>query len=158
MDLKTIKQVVDLMKRSDLTRFEIEEKDLKLSIAREGREQPTIVAAPLPHAAPAMPAPMAVAQPAAAPAPAEAPKEDTSGLEVITSPIVGTFYQSPSPDAPHFVQVGSDVNPSTTVCIIEAMKVMNEIHAEMSGVVTEILVKNGQSVEFGQPLFKVRPN
>lgn len=156
MDLKTIKQVVDLMKRSDLTRFEIEEKDLKLSIAREGREQPTIVAAPLSHATPAMPAP--VAQPAAAPAPAEAPKEDTSGLEVITSPIVGTFYQSPSPDAPNFVQVGSDVNASTTVCIIEAMKVMNEIHAEMSGVIAEVLVKNGQSVEFGQPLFKVRPN
>ncbi len=141
MDIKDIKQIVDLMKRSDLTEFEIEEEGLKLRICRSGR---VVVGNHTPAPAP-VPAPVAAA------APAEVPGK------VIKSPMVGTFYSAPSPESPPFVKAGDDVTEDSTVCIIEAMKVMNEIKAEISGKIAEVLVKNGQSVEFGQPLFRVKP-
>ena len=156
MDLNKIKQVVDLMKKSDLSEFEIQDQEFKLRIKRD---LPGRVVAPAP-AAPA-PAPVAAAAPAApvAAAPAApvaaAPAADPN-VKVITSPMVGTFYATPSPDSPNFVAIGSTVKADTVVCIIEAMKVMNEIQSELSGTIVECLVASGTSVEFGQPLFRVK--
>jgi len=158
LDLKEIKQIIDLMKRSDLTEFEIEEQGLKLRIcrdlaARNGHGGDTL--APFPYVvAPEAPAPVAAPAPPAPPAPkAEEPAKDEV---IIKSPMVGTFYRSPSPDSPVFVNVDSVVGPESVVCIIEAMKVMNEIQAEVSGRIIETIAENGSTVEYGQPLFKVK--
>ena len=156
MDIQKIKQVVDLMKKSELSEFEFQEQDFKLRIKRDtpGRVVTgPVSAAPAPQAAPA---PVAVPVATPPPAPAPAPVAADPSLKVITSPMVGTFYASPSPDAPPFVGVGSQVKADTVVCIIEAMKVMNEIQAEIAGGVVECLVATGTSVEFGQPLFRVK--
>ncbi len=152
MDLKEIKQIVDLMKRSGLTEFSIEEKDLKLRLCREADK----AAAPAVHMTPA-PLPMAPA-PAAAPsaAPAAEKKAPEATGPVIKSPMVGTFYRAPSPDSKPFADVGTKVQPDMVVCIIEAMKVMNEIQSEIGGTVVEILVENGEAVEYGQPLFRLK--
>ncbi len=154
LDLNKIKQVVDLMKKSDLSEFEIQDQEFKLRIKRDvpGRAAPA--GAPAPAAAPAAvpAAPVAAAAPAAAPAPAVA---DPS-IKLVTSPMVGTYYATPSPENPPFVTVGSPIKADSVVCIIEAMKVMNEIQSEISGTVVECLVANGTSVEFGQPLFRVK--
>ncbi len=149
MDLIKIKQVVDLMKKSDLSEFEIQEQDFKLRIKRDlpGRA-PLAAPAPLPVAA--APAPLA-----AAPAPAAPALADPS-IKLVTSPMVGTYYSTPSPENPPFVTVGSPIKADSVVCIIEAMKVMNEIQSEISGTVVECLVANGTSVEFGQPLVRVK--
>lgn len=149
MDIKEIKAIVDLMKRAELTEFEIEEKDLKLRIKRRDDSAP-VVYGPVPVAS-AAPAPAAPAPTAAAPAPAPAKEEG----RFIKSPMVGTFYSAPSPESPPFVKTGDTVGPESVVCIIEAMKVMNEIKAETSGRLLEVLVKNGESVEYGQNLFKI---
>ncbi len=151
MDLREVKQIVEMMKRADLTEFEIEEEGFKLRIARHSD---TIITTTT--AAPAVPASVASAAaspatPAGAPAPA---KEE--GL-IIKSPMVGTFYRAPSPESPMFVDVGDKVAPDSVVCIIEAMKVMNEIQAEVRGTIAEVLVENAASVEYGQPLFRVKP-
>jgi acetyl-CoA carboxylase biotin carboxyl carrier protein len=150
LDLNKIKQVVDLMKKSDLSEFEIQDQEFKLRIKRDvpGRAAaPAAVAAPVAAAA----APVAAA-PAAAPTPLAA----DPNMKVITSPMVGTYYSTPSPDSPNFVAVGSPVKAESVVCIIEAMKVMNEIQSELSGTIVECLVASGTSVEFGQPLFRVK--
>jgi acetyl-CoA carboxylase biotin carboxyl carrier protein len=142
------------MKKSDLSEFEIQDQEFKLRIKRD---LPGRVAAPAP-AAPA-PAPVAAAPAApvaAAPAPVAAAPAADPNVKVITSPMVGTFYATPSPDSPNFVAVGSPVKADTVVCIIEAMKVMNEIQSELSGTIVECLVASGTSVEFGQPLFRVK--
>ncbi|MBC2596318.1 acetyl-CoA carboxylase biotin carboxyl carrier protein [Ruficoccus amylovorans] len=152
MDLKEIKHIIDLMKRSDLTEFEIEEKDLKLRICRESQKPVMYAPAPAPVAAPAAPA--AAPAPTVSVGPAK-PKEEP-GTQFIKSPMVGTFYRAPGPDSSAFVEVGAEVKADSVVCIIEAMKVMNEIHAEAKGKILEILVENGQSVEYGQPLFKIK--
>ena len=153
MDLNKIKQVVDLMKKSDLSEFEIQDQEFKLRIKRDvGGRGP--VAAPVAAPAPVAPAPVA-APVAPAPAPA-APAAADPNVKVITSPMVGTFYATPSPDSPNFVAIGSTVKADTVVCIIEAMKVMNEIQSELSGTIVECLVASGTSVEFGQPLFRVK--
>ncbi|MCX6918820.1 MAG: acetyl-CoA carboxylase biotin carboxyl carrier protein [Verrucomicrobia bacterium] len=149
MDLNKIKQVVDLMKKSDLSEFEIQDQEFKLRIKRD---VPGRAAAP---AAPAA-APVAAAPVAAAPAAAPAPLAADPNMKVITSPMVGTYYATPSPDSPNFVAVGSPVKADSVVCIIEAMKVMNEIQSELSGTIVECLVASGTSVEFGQPLFRVK--
>lgn len=151
MDIKEIKQIVDLMKRSDLTEFELEEKDLKLRICRDSLTNATVVAAPAPvaHA----PAPAPAAAPASS---APAADKEEAGVQIIKSPMVGSFYRASSPDSKPFVDVGTKVKADSVVCIIEAMKVMNEINAELSGTIVEILVENGQAVEYGQPLFKVK--
>lgn len=156
MDLIKIKQVVDLMKKSDLSEFEIQDQDFKLRIKRDLPGRAPIVAPAAPAAA--APAPVAAAPaPVAAPAPAPAaPAAADPGIKLITSPMVGTYYATPSPENPPFVTVGSPIKADTVVCIIEAMKVMNEIQAEISGTVVECLVANGTSVEFGQPLFRVK--
>ena len=136
------------MKKSDLSEFEIQDQEFKLRIKRD---VPGRAAAPAPAAAPVAAAPVAAA-PAAAPAPLAA----DPNMKVITSPMVGTYYATPSPDSPNFVAVGSPVKADSVVCIIEAMKVMNEIQSELSGTIVECLVASGTSVEFGQPLFRVK--
>ena len=150
MDLNKIKQVVDLMKKSDLSEFEIQDQEFKLRIKRDvaGRTP----AAPAAQA----PAPAQSSAPApAAPAPTTPAAADPN-MKMITSPMVGTFYATPSPDSPNFVAIGSSVKADSVVCIIEAMKVMNEIQSELSGTIVECLVASGTSVEFGQPLFRVK--
>lgn len=146
MDLKAIKQVVEMMKRSEISEFEIEEKDFKLRLSRKNGDTQIIQAA-----APVAAAPIAPAAPATAAAPAV-----EQGVSVVKSPMVGTFYTAASPDSPVFAKVGGKVGADSIVCIIEAMKVMNEIQAELSGTITEVLVENGEAVEYGQPLFKVK--
>jgi len=153
LDLIKIKQVVDLMKKSDLSEFEIQDQDFKLRIKRDlpGRAPAAAQAAPVA----ASPVAAAPAPAAAAPAPA-APAAADPSIKLVTSPMVGTYYCTPSPENPPFVTVGSPIKADSVVCIIEAMKVMNEIQAEISGTVVECLVANGTSVEFGQPLFRVK--
>jgi acetyl-CoA carboxylase biotin carboxyl carrier protein len=152
IDLKQVKDLIELMKENDLVEVEIEAGDSKIHLKRPGADmkmmsyQPMMSMSAAPAAAPAAAAPSA---PAAAAADAS--------LLTIKSPIVGTFYQAPSPDSEPYVKVGSKVDPDTVVCIIEAMKVMNEIKAETGGTVVEVCCKDGQAVEFGQVLFKVRP-
>ena len=146
MDLKEIKALIDLMKKNGLTAFEMEKDGFRIALAKEGAYAPAMTYA--------APAPVASA-PAPAPAAAAEAKPAVSGKE-ITSPMVGTFYTSPSPESPSFVSVGQTVTPDTVVCIIEAMKVMNEIKAEVSGVITEVAAENGQPVQFGQALFRIK--
>lgn len=159
MNFKEIKQVVELMKRSDISEFDIEEEGLKLRIKRGGSNEQSVTQIPMQavHTMPPFPMQHAPAAPAAAaPAPeAAAPAEDV-GVEVIKSPMVGTFYSAASPESAPFVTEGATIKPDTVVCIVEAMKVMNEIQAEMTGKIVGILVENGESIEYGQPLFKVK--
>lgn len=153
MELKDIKAIIDLMKKNDLSVFEMEKDGFRLKLQKGVGEQ--AVYAPAPQAAAAAPAP-AAAQ-GAAPAPAAAPAAPKGApLKDVTSPMVGTFYRAASPDSPSFVDVGKEVNEESVVCIIEAMKVMNEIKAETSGVIAEIVAENGKPVQFGQVLFRVR--
>lgn len=155
MDIKNIKRIVDMMVENDLCEFELAEEGSRLLIRRPTAQAPAqVMMAPAAMAAPAM-APQAAAP--ASGGEAAKPKEDTSHLVEITSPMVGTFYRSPSPEADPYASVGDQVEDDSVVCIIEAMKVMNEIKAETKGVIRKILVENATSVEFGQPLFLVEP-
>jgi acetyl-CoA carboxylase biotin carboxyl carrier protein len=148
-DIKEIKTIIDLMKKNDLSVFEIEKEGFRLKLQRGSSG--LAAATPLPIAVP----PKAVTTgPEAAPA---SPKPiESVPLREIVSPMVGTFYRAASPEASPFVDVGKNVTEETVVCIIEAMKVMNEIKAETSGVIAEIVAENGKPVQFGQVLFKVR--
>jgi acetyl-CoA carboxylase biotin carboxyl carrier protein len=153
VDLKDIKAIIDLMKKNSITEFELEQQDSKLRLKRGLNG-----GSPAPQAddsVPMIPLPQSYA--AAAAAPGAAPAANTGEID-IKSPMIGTFYRSPSPEAQAYIEIGSEVGPESVVCIIEAMKVMNEIKSEVKGVVTQILVENGKPVEFGQPLFKVRPS
>jgi acetyl-CoA carboxylase biotin carboxyl carrier protein len=155
MELDQIKAIITMMKENDLSEFSMEQDGLKIRIKRgpDGFQPTVTVAAPPPVAAPVAPSPApVVAVPAPAPAAAAAP----SDIKYITSPMVGTFYRSPAPDAPAYVEPGKAVEDDTIVCIIEAMKVMNEIKAELKGTIVECLVENAKPVEFGQKLFAVR--
>ena len=156
MDIKEIKAVIDLMRKNSLTEFEYEKDGTKIRIQRGPDGKPQVfTTTPGVATAPALvPVPLAIPT-ATAPTPAPAPAPES--LPSINSPMVGTFYASPAPDAPAYVSVGTVVTPESVVCIIEAMKVMNEIKAEMSGTITEILVESGKPVEFGKPLFRIRP-
>jgi acetyl-CoA carboxylase biotin carboxyl carrier protein len=172
MDLKEIKSVIDLMTKNGLSEFELEKGDFKLRVKRGPGGEWTSSTAPA--AAPQVVhhhahAPVAAFAPAptvassvslaAAPAGTAASGSAAPGdAAQIVSPMVGTFYLSPSPDAPAYITVGQEVQEDTVVCIIEAMKVMNEIKAETRGVITEILAQNGKPVEFGKPLFAVKPS
>ena len=159
MDLRKLKKLIDLVEESGIAEIEVTEGEEKVRITRTTAAAAPVYAAPAPAAAPvyAAPAPAAapVAAPAAAPAaaaPAAAPAaRDLSNAQ--KSPMVGTFYRAPGPNAAAFVEVGQQVKAGDTLCIIEAMKLMNEIEAEKSGVVKEILVENGTPVEYGEPLF-----
>ena len=155
MDIKQIKEVIDLMKKAELTDFEIEDKGFKLRLQRDAKGGQIVAAAPqfAVAAAPvAAPAPVSAA---AAPV-AAAPAADAANIKIITSPMVGTFYAAASPDAAPFAAPGTIVKADSVVCIVEAMKVMNEVQAEIAGTIVEVLIANGTSVEFGQPLFKVK--
>jgi acetyl-CoA carboxylase biotin carboxyl carrier protein len=145
LEFKQIKQIVDLMKRSNLSEFELEEDAFRLRICRQygtvQAPQPVVEYTP----AATSEAPVATAQ--------TTPTDET---KLVKSPMVGTFYAAPSPDSSPFIAVGDSVGEESVLCIIEAMKVMNEIKAEKRGTVAEILVENGDSVEFGQPLFRLK--
>ena len=145
------------MKKNSVSEFELEKEDFKIRLKRGANggttasyddpaavtfTQPVVIAGPAATAAPAPPAP---------------PQAASAELE-IKSPMIGTFYRAPSPESAAYVEVGTEVSPETVVCIIEAMKVMNEIKAEAKGVITQVMVENAKPVEFGQPLFKLRPN
>jgi len=145
MDLRKLKKLIDLVQESGIAELEITEGEEKVKIVKGG----VVVAAPAPVTAPPIEARPA---PAAAPAPASEPEAAQEG-HVVKAPMVGTFYRSSSPDAKPFVEVGQAVKEGDTICIIEAMKLMNEIEADASGTVKAILVENGQPVEYGQPLF-----
>ena len=156
MDIKEIKAIVDLMKRSSLTEFQLEEKDLKLKICRKSEDIQTIYQAATPAPFPIQAStPVAVPVPQQNTPPAEPAAKRVDESKLIKSPMVGTFYSSPSPESPPFVSVGDTVADDTVVCIIEAMKVMNEITAEMKGKIAEILIGNGDNVEYGQALFRI---
>ena len=144
MDLRKLKKLIDLVQESGIAELEITEGEEKVKIVKGGVVSLTTTAAP---AAGPVAAPPPEAKPAAAP-----PAEGQEG-HVVKAPMVGTFYRSPSPDAKPFVEVGQPVKEGDTICIIEAMKLMNEIEADASGVVKAVLVENGQPVEYGQPLF-----
>ena len=148
MDLRKLKTLIDLVSESNISELEITEAEGKVRIVKGGEAAPVQYVQAL-AAAPAGAAPASA--PAAAPAAAAAPAETTG--HVVKSPMVGTFYRSASPGAPAFVEVGAQVKEGDTLCIIEAMKILNEIEADKSGTVTKILGENGQAVEYGQPLF-----
>lgn len=157
-DLKDIKAIIEMMKKNSVSEFELEKQDFKLRLKR-GPSNGGVVnyedAAVLTYAAPTVavaPGGAAAAFPAVSAMPPASPELD------IKSPMIGTFYRSPSPESAPYIEVGAEVNPETVVCIIEAMKVMNEIKAEAKGIITQVLVENAKPVEFGQPLFKLRPN
>ena len=150
MDLRKLKTLIDLVSESSISELEITEAEGKVRIVKAGH--PMVGAMPVASvaAAPAVLAPAAAATPAAAPAAAAA---ELPEAKVIKSPMVGTFYRSANPGAKAFVDVGSTVKAGEPVCIIEAMKIMNEIEADLGGTIARILCENGQAVEFGQPLF-----
>ena len=157
MDIRKVKKLIELLEESNIDEIEIKEGEESVRISRNS----AAAAAPLQYAAPP-PAPMA-AVPAPAPAPAAAPEaaaeaspepEATSG-HVVSSPMVGTFYRSPSPSSPAFIEVGQHVKVGDVICIVEAMKMMNQIEADKAGTIEAILVENGQPVEFDQPLVTI---
>ena len=145
------------MRKNSLTEFEYEKDGTKIRIQRGPDGKPQVFSSsPNLLATPTL-VPIPTALPSAPLAPSPAPTPPAESLPTINSPMVGTFYGSPAPDAPAYISVGTAVTPESVVCIIEAMKVMNEIKAEMSGTITEILVESGKPVEFGKPLFRIRP-
>jgi acetyl-CoA carboxylase biotin carboxyl carrier protein len=155
VDLKDIKAIIDLMKKNSITEFELERQDSKIRLKRGLNGGAPAVQYDEPAGAGSVPVLPAVGF---APAPAVTLPPAATGEIDIKSPMIGTFYRAPSPEAGNYVEIGTEVSTETVVCIIEAMKVMNEIKSEVKGVVTQVLVENGKPVEFGQPLFKVRPN
>jgi acetyl-CoA carboxylase biotin carboxyl carrier protein len=155
VDLKDIKAIIDLMRKNAVSEFELEKQDFKIRLKRGtngGTSSSTVSYEDAPavnYAQPQVPIPQPIA-------PAQIQPPVSNELE-IKSPMIGTFYRAPSPEAGPYVEVGTEVNPDTVVCIIEAMKVMNEIKAEAKGTITQVMVENAKPVEFGQPLFKIRP-
>jgi acetyl-CoA carboxylase biotin carboxyl carrier protein len=156
VDLKDIKAIIDLMRKNALSEFELERQDFKIKLKR-GVMGPVVPVEESTQTSYQMPLPAAGAINSPGPGPATAPSAAAPSLLEIKSPMIGTFYRAPSPDAADYVEIGTEVTPDTVVCLIEAMKVMNEIKAEVKGVVTHILVENAKPVEFGQPLFRIRP-
>ena len=163
MNSKEIKELIEFLIEKDVTEFELERGDVKMRIKR-GQEVHMVQAPIAPVIAAPMAAALPVAQaaqaaPAAAPpgpsAPAAAPADE--GLHTVKSPIVGTYYEAPSPGAPPFIKPGDHVTAGQVLCIVEAMKLMNEIESDVTGEVVKLLVANGQPVEYGQPLFAIRP-
>lgn len=149
MDLKKVQELLDLMETHGLDEIEVEQDGVRVRLKKAG--QPPMIAAYAPPPAAVAHAPVLTGAPAA-----PTPAAEDGSLARITSPMVGTFYRSPSPDADPFVNPGDTVGPDQVVCIIEAMKVMNEIKAEVEGEIVSILVENGESVEYGQPIMTIR--
>ena len=166
MNQKEIKELIELLVEKDITEFELERGDVKVHVRRGNSGAPVVHVAPV-AAAPSLPitvaapaslpstAPAAPATTKAAPEPAEESASDAD-LHVVKSPIVGTYYEAPSPGTPPFVKLGDTVKEGQVLCIIEAMKLMNEIESEVSGVVAKMFVTNGSPVEYGMPLFGIR--
>jgi acetyl-CoA carboxylase biotin carboxyl carrier protein len=163
VNLKELKEILQLLDEKEITEFELEEEGMKLRVRKASplaaTPAPALALVPVPQPLPVA----AAAQPAAAPAAATtaaptppAPEPDP-GLVVVKSPIVGTFYRTPDPNSPPFVSVGDKVRPGQVMCIIEAMKLMNEINAECDGEVVKVYVENGQAVQYGERLFAVKP-
>jgi len=163
MNQKELKELIDFLIEKDISEFELERGDVKVRIKR-GSDQATVIT----HAMPVAPMPMAASPvqtpsqshtpaPVVSPAPAAPPAAVEEELHTVKSPIVGTFYESPAPGSLPFVKAGDQVAAGQVVCIIEAMKLMNEIESDASGEIVKILVNNGQPVEYGQPLFSIRP-
>jgi acetyl-CoA carboxylase biotin carboxyl carrier protein len=162
MNQKELRELIEFLIEKDVSEFELERGDVKVRIKRGGSENhsvsalhPTVIGAAEASAAPA-----AIQHPSprpATPAPAQPPAATEENLHIVKSPIVGTFYESPSPGSPPFVKVGDAVEAGQVLCIIEAMKLMNEIEAEVSGELAKRFVANNQPIEYGQPLFAIRP-
>lgn len=155
IDIRKLKELVRLMVENDLSELDLQDQQETVTIKRGGQPVPMIHHAPA--AAPAYAQPPAAAPAGDADASAESAAIDTTGLVAVTSPMVGTVYLAPNPEAPAFVQPGASVGPDSTVCLIEAMKVFSEIKAETAGTIERVLVSNGQAVQYGQQLFLVRP-
>jgi acetyl-CoA carboxylase biotin carboxyl carrier protein len=153
VDLKDIKAIIDLMKKNSVSEFELERQDFKIRLKRGVAGGQLVQMDDAPAYAPI---PVGIPATVVSPAIAAAPTPASNEIE-IKSPMIGTFYRSPSPESGSYVEVGTEVGPESVVCIIEAMKVMNEIKSEVKGVITQVLVDNAKPVEFGQPLYKVRP-
>ena len=159
MDIKQIQELIKFVHKSGVNEVSIEEKDFKITI--KTNQAPTVVNATIPAAAPVAMAPQ-VAAPAAPIAPAPAapvanPSADESNYITVKSPMIGTFYRSSSPDKPVFVNVGDEIKPGQVLCIVEAMKLFNEIESEVSGRIVKVLVDNASPIEYDQPLFLVEP-
>lgn len=152
MDLRKLKTLIDLVAESGISELEVTEGEGKVRIVKA---PPQVIAAPMQMAMPAMPQVAAQAPVAGAPVAAAPAAPTLPAGHIVTSPMVGTFYRAPSPGADPFVQVGDTVKEGQTLCIIEAMKLLNEIEADKSGVIKEVLGENGQAVEYGQPLFVI---
>jgi acetyl-CoA carboxylase biotin carboxyl carrier protein len=159
MNQKELKELIEFVIEKGIAEFELERGDMKIKIKRASENTAPVQEVRYMTAAPAMPAPSTPAAPGAAAAPAAPPKEAAAEEDLYTakSPIVGTFYESPSPGAPPFFKIGDTVEAGQILCIIEAMKLMNEIEAEVSGEIVKRFANNGQPVEYGQPLFAIRP-
>ena len=151
MDMDELHKLIELMNENELLELELVEDSKKIRLKKKYDGGPKVIAAPMAAA------PMAQAAAPAA-APQEAPAGAPAGTIEIKSPMVGTFYRSANPESPPYVDEGDEVNADTVVCIVEAMKVFNEIKAEMEGTIVSILVENGQTVEYGQPMFLVKPS
>lgn len=147
-DLDKIRSLIELMKEHELTEVDLEESDQKIRLCRGGAGEIRLAAPAIAAAPPPVAAPLAAAQPIA-------PAGDSASTVIVRSPMVGTFYARPNPNAEAFVKVGAHVNPESVICIIEAMKVFNEIQAEVRGRIVAVLVDDESPVEFGKPLFKV---
>lgn len=145
IDLEKLEELLATLELYDVSEFELEDDKMKLRLRRAEIYAP--VSGNAPSAAPMAPSPVVTVEPK---------REEEQNVAFVTSPFVGTFYRSPSPEAPPFVEAGSSVKPGQTLCIVEAMKLMNEIEADVAGTIVDILVDNGKPVEFGQKLFKVR--
>jgi acetyl-CoA carboxylase biotin carboxyl carrier protein len=162
MNQKELKELIDFLVEKDITEFELERGDLKVRVKRGS--EPIVVPVAAPAAAPVLSGPAAVsvaaapsATPQAAPVTAPAEPAEEPGLHIVKSPIVGTYYESPSPGSPPFIKVGDTVSAGQVLCIVEAMKLMNEIESDVAGEVVKILVTNNQPIEYGQSLFAIRP-
>jgi acetyl-CoA carboxylase biotin carboxyl carrier protein len=167
MNQKELKELIEFLKEQDIAEFELERGDVKVRIKRaipsaaapETRFVAIPTAAPAVQEIPSAPHPVGAAAPAGVPKePPSPPRAAEDGLHVVRSPIVGTFYESPSPGAPPFVKAGDTVDLGQVLCIVEAMKLMNEIESDIAGEIVKRLVNNGQPVEYGQELFAIRPN
>jgi acetyl-CoA carboxylase biotin carboxyl carrier protein len=163
LDLKELKEILQILEEKEITEFELEEEGMKLRIRKASPSSnhaaaPAVVVAPfIPAAPPSAPSPLTSA-PAAAPAPAAPVEVEATDVTVVKSPIVGTFYRTPDPNSPPFVDVGDRIRVGQVLCIIEAMKLMNEIEAEVAGEVLKVHRETGQPVQYGDPLFTVRPD
>ena len=162
MNQKELKELIEFLIEKDVTEFELERGDVKVRIKRGAqpsaeRDVHYVAVPPLTAAVEPSPLPQPASPPPTAAPPAAAPAAGEQGLHTITSPIVGTFYEAPSPGSPPFVKPGDGVEVGQVLCIIEAMKLMNEIECDIAGEVVKRVVNNGQPVEYGQPLFEIRP-